>query len=94
MSRKQKLSAKAAKAKAVRDKKIAMTDRRRKMKAENQRKRRARSKLPAQYNAPPGSARERAIKQAAKLYKSGKKQQAFRLRERMERRERAKKKKR
>ena len=44
MSRKQKLSPKAAKAKAVRDKKIAMTDRRRKMKAENQRKRRAAKK--------------------------------------------------
>lgn len=44
MSRKQKLSPKASKAKAVRDKKIAMTDRRRKMKAENQRKRRAAKK--------------------------------------------------
>ena len=42
--RKQKLSPKASKAKAVRDKKIAMTDRRRKMKAENQRKRRAAKK--------------------------------------------------
>lgn len=44
MSAKQKLSPKASKAKAVRDKKIAMTDRRRKMKAENQRKRRAAKK--------------------------------------------------
>ena len=44
MSRKQKLSPKAAKAKAVRDKKIAMTPRRREMKAENQRKRRAAKK--------------------------------------------------
>ena len=44
MSRKQKLSPKASKAKAVRDKAIAMTDRRRKMKAENQRKRRAAKK--------------------------------------------------
>jgi len=42
--RKQKLSAKAAKDKAIRDKKIAMTDRRTKMKAENQRKRRAAKK--------------------------------------------------
>ena len=41
---KQKLSPKAAKAKAERDKKIAMTPRRRKMKAENQRKRRAAEK--------------------------------------------------
>ena len=38
---KQKLSAKAAKAKKARDKKTAMTPRRRAMKAENQRKRRA-----------------------------------------------------
>ena len=42
--RKQKLSAKAAKAKAIRDKEIAMTPRRRRMKAENQRKRRAAKK--------------------------------------------------
>lgn len=42
--RKQKLSAKAAKAKAARDKACAMTPRRRKMKAENQRKRRAAKK--------------------------------------------------
>jgi len=42
--RKQKLSPKASKAKAVRDKAIAMTPRRRKMKAENQRKRRAAKK--------------------------------------------------
>ena len=41
---KQKLSPKAAKDKAVRDKKIAMTPRRRKMKAENQRKRAAAKK--------------------------------------------------
>ena len=44
MSRKQKLSPTAARAKAIRDKAIAMTDRRRKMKAENQRKRRAAKK--------------------------------------------------
>lgn len=54
-------------------------------------KRRAQTKLPSQYKAPPGSARERAIRRAAKLYKQGKKQQAFRLRERMEEKERAKK---
>lgn len=42
--RKQKLSAKAAKDKAKRDKDIAMTPRRRRMKAENQRKRRAAKK--------------------------------------------------
>jgi len=55
------------------------------------RKNKAKSKLPVGYNAPPGSARERAIRRAAKLYKSGNKQAAFRLREEMERRERAKK---
>lgn len=54
-------------------------------------KKKAISKLPAGYDAPPGSARERAIRRAAKLYKSGNKQAAFRLREQMERRERAKK---
>ena len=48
--RKQKLSPKASKAKAVRDKKIAMTDRRRKMKAENQRKRRAAKKRGVNLN--------------------------------------------
>ena len=41
---KQKLSLTAKKAKAIRDKRDAMTDRRRKMKAENQRKRRAAKK--------------------------------------------------
>jgi len=41
---KQKLSASAKKRKAVRDKKTAMTARRRAMKAENQRKRRAAKK--------------------------------------------------
>ena len=48
--RKQRLSQKASKAKAVRDKKIAMTDRRRKMKAENQRKRRAAKKRGVNLN--------------------------------------------
>ena len=42
--RKQKLSPEAARKKAIRDKKIAMTPRRRKMKAENQRKRAAAKK--------------------------------------------------
>lgn len=41
---KQKLSPEAKKRKAARDKKIAMTPRRREMKAENQRKRRAAKK--------------------------------------------------
>ena len=41
---KQKLSLTAKKAKAIRDKREAMTDRRRKMKAENQRNRRAAKK--------------------------------------------------
>ena len=41
---KQKLSPKAAKAKAERDKRIAMSPRRRKMKAENQRRRKAATK--------------------------------------------------
>lgn len=44
MAAKQKLSSWAKKRKADRDKKIAMTPRRRKMKAENQRKRRAAKK--------------------------------------------------
>tara|TARA_R100000697_G_scaffold23320_1_gene30995 strand:+ start:989 stop:1189 length:201 start_codon:yes stop_codon:yes gene_type:complete len=56
------------------------------------RKKKAMKRLPVGYNAPPGSARERAIRRAAKLYKSGNKQAAFRLREQMEKRERAKKK--
>lgn len=40
--------------------------------------------LPKQYAAPPGSAREKGIRRAAKLYKSGNKVAAFRLRNRME----------
>lgn len=36
------------------------------------------------YGAPPGSAREKGIRRAAKLYKSGNKAAAFRLRNRME----------
>mgnify|MGYP003149950477 CR=1 FL=1 len=55
-------------------------------------KRKAKKRLPVGYNAPPGSARARAIRRTAKLYKSGRKQEAFRLRERMEEKERAKKK--
>ena len=57
------------------------------------RKKKAISKLPVGYDAPPGSARERAMRRAAQLYKSGNKQAAFRLRDRMEERERAKKRK-
>lgn len=55
------------------------------------RKKKAISRLPVGYGAPPGSARERAIKEASRLYKSGNKQKAFRMRERMEEKERAKK---
>lgn len=48
--------------------------------------------LPKQYKAPKGSKRAALLKRASKLYKSGNKQAAFRLRERMEEREREKKK--
>lgn len=47
---KQKLSAAAKKRKAIRDKKTAMTARRRAMKAENQRKRRAAKKAGKNIN--------------------------------------------
>jgi hypothetical protein len=48
--------------------------------------------LPKKYGAPRGSARAKTIRKASKLYKSGKKQQAYRLREKMEEKERAKSK--
>ena len=48
--------------------------------------------LPKQYKAPKGSKRAALLKRASKLYKSGNKQAAFRLRERMEEKEREKKK--
>ena len=48
--------------------------------------------LPKQYAAPKGSARARKLARAAKLYKSGNKQAAFKLREEMEEKVRAKSK--
>jgi len=41
--------------------------------------------LPKGYKAPPGSARAKKLAQASKLYKSGRKQAAFKLRDAMER---------
>ena len=46
--------------------------------------------LPSAYGAPPGSARERTMKRAAKLYREGKKKAAFKMRENQEARERRK----
>lgn len=40
--------------------------------------------LPSQYKAPRGSAREKALRKSAALYKSGKKKAAFKLRNKME----------
>jgi hypothetical protein len=48
-------------------------------------------KLPKSYKAPKGSKRRAMLQRAAKLYRSGNKQAAYRLRERMERIERGKK---
>ena len=48
------------------------------------RKMKKRKPLPKQYAAPPGSSREATIRRAAKLYKSGKKVAAFRLRNKQE----------
>jgi len=42
--------------------------------------------LPRQYDAPVGSKRYKQLKKAAKLYKAGKKKQAFAMREKMEKR--------
>jgi len=42
--------------------------------------------LPRKYGAPVGSKRYKMLKKASKLYKSGKKKQAFAMRERMEKR--------
>jgi hypothetical protein len=42
------------------------------------------STLPSQYKAPKGSSRYKKLKRAAKLYKSGKKSAAFKLRNKME----------
>ena len=40
--------------------------------------------LPKQYKAPKGSKREQQLRRAAMLYKTGNKQAAFKMRERME----------
>lgn len=50
--------------------------------------------LPKQYKAPPGSTRAKQLARAAKLYKSGKKAAAFKMRDQMERKVRRGKKKR
>ena len=42
--------------------------------------------LPKKYSAPIGSKRYNQLKKASKLYKSGKKQEAYKLREKMEKR--------
>lgn len=52
------------------------------------RRKRKMAPLPKQYKAPPGSAREKTMRKAARLYKSGKKQQAFKIRNRQEAAER------
>jgi hypothetical protein len=61
-------------------KKPAKKPAKKKKKKKMKRKKKAISKLPVGYDAPPGSARERAMRRAAQLYKSGNKQAAFRLR--------------
>jgi len=43
--------------------------------------------LPAGYKAPPGSPRAKKLATASKLYKSGKKAAAFKMREEMEKKE-------
>lgn len=47
--------------------------------------------LPKGYSAPAGSSREKQIRRAAALYKAGDKQAAYRIRRKMEEKERAKK---
>jgi len=49
--------------------------------------------LPRKYSAPVGSKRYKQLKKAAKLYKQGKKKQAFAMRERMEKKVRDARKK-
>jgi|TARA_R100001086_G_scaffold111572_2_gene56930 hypothetical protein len=56
-------------------------------------RRKKKKPLPKQYKAPAGSKREKLMRRAARLYKSGNKQAAFKLREEMEKKERAKKNK-
>ena len=53
----------------------------------------ARKPLPKRYKAAPGSAREKMIRKAGKLYREGKVKQAAELRERMEKKVRDAKKK-
>lgn len=48
------------------------------------RKMKKRKPLPKQYAAPPGSVREKTIRRAQKLYKSGQRAAAFRLRNKQE----------
>jgi hypothetical protein len=48
--------------------------------------------LPKQYGAPPGSKRAALLRKAARLYKSGRKRAAFKMRDRMERKVRRGKK--
>lgn len=43
--------------------------------------------LPKGYKAPPGSTRAKQLARAAKLYKSGKKAAAFKMRDQMEKKE-------
>ena len=58
-------------------------------------KKKKQNPLPRKYNAPVGSKRYKQLKKAAKLYKQGKRKQAFAMRERMEKKVRdARKKKR
>ena len=49
--------------------------------------------LPKKYGAPKGSDREKKLRKASKLYKSGNKSAAYKLRDKMEKKERGKKKK-
>ena len=55
-----------------------------KTKEDKEMKKKKQNPLPRKYNAPVGSKRYKQLKKAAKLYKSGKKKQAFKMRERME----------
>lgn len=53
----------------------------------------AKKALPKQYKAPKGSKREKQLRRAAMLYKTGNKKAAFALREKMEAAVRKKRKK-
>lgn len=50
--------------------------------------------LPKGYKAPPGSPRAKKLATASKLYKSGNKAAAFKMRDEMEKKEAAKRKRR